>query len=211
MVKLIAIVRGVKKEYIKSIFEILLENEINDIEVSLSEETMGLECISVAEKAFKNTPLNLGVGTVKNMRQVDLALQAGAQYIIMPGWDENVVKYVLSKSIEVIPGVFSPAEVMQADNLNIKLVKLFPADFLGPKYVKALRGPFPGIQFLAVGGVELNTVEEFLKGGFAGFGLGSCLVPRGATSKDIDLIDKNAKEFKKIIQKFEENSIKSEI
>lgn len=203
MARLIAIIRGVEPEYISPIVEVLLENGIQDIEVSLSEEEQGLACITKASEEFKGTQLNLGVGTVINIRQVDLALKAGAKYIIMPGWDERVVKYIIAKSVEVIPGVFSPAEVMQAVNLDIKLAKLFPADFLGPKYIKALSGPFPQIRFLAVGGVNLHTAEDMLKAGFAGLGVGSSLVPRGATKNDIDQIRKNAQEYRKIADNFE--------
>jgi len=203
MAKLIAIIRGVNPEDISPIIEVLLENGIQDIEISLSEEEQGLACIRRASEKFKGTQLNLGVGTVINIRQVDLALKAGAKYIIMPGWDERVVKYITAKSIEVIPGVFSPADVMQAVNLDIKLAKLFPADFLGAEYIKALSGPFPQIRFLAVGGVNLDTAEDMLKDGFAGLGVGSSLVPRGATKNDIGQIRKNSQEYKKIADKFD--------
>ena len=203
MVKLIAIIRGVHAEYINQIVATLLHEGINKIEVSLSEEEMGLECIRRVSRHYKSSELNLGVGTVTNTRQADLALLAGAQYVIMPGWDEDLVKYLQSKSIEVIPGVFSPTEVMWAMNLKIKLVKLFPADFLGPAYVKALSGPFTNMEYLAVGGVNLDSAIDFLKGGYIGFGLGSCLVPRGATNQDLKKIQKNAKDFMKLIKAYE--------
>ena len=203
MVKLIAIIRGVHAEYINQIVATLLNEGINKIEVSLSEEEMGLECIRRVSRQYKSSELNLGVGTVINTRQADLALLAGAQYVIMPGWDEDLVKYLQSMSIEVIPGVFSPTEVMRAMNLKINLVKLFPADFLGPAYVKALSGPFTNMEYLAVGGVNLDSAIDFLKGGYIGFGLGSCLVPRGATNQDLKKIQKNAKDFMKLIKAYE--------
>ncbi len=145
----------------------------------------------------------MGVGTIINTRQADLALKKGAEYVIMPGWDENLVKYLQSISVEVIPGVFSPAEVMRAINLNIKLVKLFPADFLGPGYIKALSAPFPDMEYLAVGGVNLDTAIDYLKGGFKGLGLGNCLVPRGATKDSLKQIRYNAKAFNDLITDFE--------
>jgi 2-dehydro-3-deoxyphosphogluconate aldolase/(4S)-4-hydroxy-2-oxoglutarate aldolase len=202
MIRLIAIIRGVEPEYIDPIAEALLENQINEIEVSLSEEESGLDCIRKLSENFKNTELHLGVGTVINTHQAELSLNAGAQYIIMPGWDASLVQWVLAKSVEVIPGVFSPSEVMQALNLNIKMVKLFPADFLGSDYIHSLNGPFPGMKYLAVGGVNLKTAESLLKGGFAGLGIGSSLVPRKATTADIDTITRNAREFRRIADQF---------
>jgi 2-dehydro-3-deoxyphosphogluconate aldolase / (4S)-4-hydroxy-2-oxoglutarate aldolase len=204
MVKLIAIIRGVHSDHIIPVVKGLLSEGINDIEVSLSEEEMGLECIRRLSAQFKSSELNLGVGTIINTRQADLALTAGAQYVIMPGWDENLVKYLQSIQVEVIPGVFSPAEVMRAVNLKIKLVKLFPADFLGPAYIKSLEGPFPGMEYLAVGGVNLNSALGFLKGGFKGLGLGNCLVPRGATTESVMQICNNAKSFKELVRDFEQ-------
>ena len=207
MIRLIAIIRGVESKDICAVIKTLLENNITEIEVSLSDEKMGLDCIRKAAESFRNSKLNLGVGTVINKRQVDLALQAGARYIITPGWDAELVQYIQSKSVPVIPGVFSPADVMQAINLDIKMAKLFPANFLGPKYIKALSGPYPGIQFLAVGGVNLATIKEYIEGGFAGLGLGSCLIPRGATAKDVMKIEANAKTIKAIIKEFDEKPI----
>lgn len=203
MIRLIAIIRGVEPENIRPVAEVLLENHINEIEVSLSEEKSGLECIRILAKEFKDTSLHLGVGTVINSRQADLALKAGAQYIIMPGWNDSLVKWILDKSVEVIPGVFSPSEVMQAVNLNIRMVKLFPADFLGFNYIQALNGPFPGMQYLAVGGVNLQTAESFLKAGFAGLGIGSSLVPRKSTAANLDTIRQNAKEYRRIAELFD--------
>jgi len=207
MIKLIAIIRGVKSKFITPIIETLLHEGINDIEISLSDEKLGLDCIKIASESFNKDELYLGVGTVINKTQVDRALNAGARYVITPGWDTDLIKYIQSRSIPVIPGVFSPGEVMQAINLEIQLAKLFPANFLGEKYIKALNGPYPEIKFLAVGGVNLQTIPNYLKGGFAGFGLGSCLIPRGSTNKELSVIKNNAKQIRKLIKDFEETTL----
>lgn len=195
---IISIIRGVNPDHIIEIMKGLLENGISWAEVSLSEEQKGLECIRRISKSFSNQ-VSLGVGTVVNKRQVDAAIDAGAKYIITPGWDRNLVEYVISKDVEIFPGVFSPGEVMQAKSLGIKTVKVFPVNSLPMDYVKNLKGPFPSINYMAVGGVTKNNIISLKKAGYSSFAIGSELVPRGATKENIERIIEDTREFKKLI------------
>ena len=198
--KIVAIVRGAQPEHVSAIANALMDEGIDWVEVSLSDESLGLECIRALASECGEA-LHLGVGTVINVRQVDLALEAGARYIITPGWDRELVRYIRQQSIDVIPGVCTPSEVMQATNEGVRLLKLFPAGWLGAKYIKALLGPFPNVKLMAVGGVNLDSAPELLQAGCSALGVGSDLVPRGATAKDLDRIRRQARAYLKLVER----------
>jgi 2-dehydro-3-deoxyphosphogluconate aldolase / (4S)-4-hydroxy-2-oxoglutarate aldolase len=188
---IVAIIRGVEPADVVDIQEALLEGGINWVEVSLSEEEKGLECIRKLNETFGDQ-IHLGVGTVTNIAMAKKAIEAGARYIITPGWDKELAKEIQKLNIEILPGVFTPGEIMQALNLGIEVVKLFPASNLGFDYIKNLKGPFPHLNIMAVGGVSLENIRDYYKAGCTSFGIGSDLVPRGATKKDREKIKKNA-------------------
>ncbi|MTW85808.1 aldolase [Virgibacillus dakarensis] len=195
---LIAIIRGVNSDDIVDITKCLLDSGISWMEVSLSDEEKGLECIKKVSESFGNQ-IHLGVGTITTTRQVDASIVAGANYIITPGWDQEIVKYVLSKEIPIFPGVFSPGEIGQASRLGIGTVKLFPVVNLGIDYIKNIRGPFPDMKLMAVGGVNKKNIKELKQVGCSYFAIGSDLVPRGATKTDLEKIKENALVFNQLL------------
>lgn len=196
--KIVAIIRGVDPSEIIDIQKALIEGGINWVEVSLSEEEKGLECIKVLNQRF-GKEIHLGVGTVKTIEQAKKAIKAGAKYIITPGWDKELIQEMKKLNVEILPGVFTPGEIMQALNLDINVVKLFPASNLGTSYIKNLKGPFPNLDIMAVGGISLENIREYYHAGCTSFGIGSDLVPRGATKADKDQIKNNAKKYVSIL------------
>ncbi|MEH7886363.1 bifunctional 4-hydroxy-2-oxoglutarate aldolase/2-dehydro-3-deoxy-phosphogluconate aldolase [Bacillus sp. JJ1609] len=195
---IVAIIRGVEPADVVDIQEALLEGGINWVEVSLSEEEKGLECIRILNETYGDR-IHLGVGTVTSIAMAKKAIDAGARYIITPGWDKELAKEIQKLNIEILPGVFTPGEIMQAMNLGIKVVKLFPASNLGTDYIKNLKGPFPHLNIMAVGGVSLENIQDYYKAGCTSFGIGSDLVPRGATKKDWEKIKNNAQNYVKML------------
>ncbi|NYE05747.1 2-dehydro-3-deoxyphosphogluconate aldolase/(4S)-4-hydroxy-2-oxoglutarate aldolase [Bacillus niacini] len=196
---IVAIIRGVDPSEVIDIQEALIEGGVDWVEVSLSEEEKGLECIKLLNNRFGNE-IHLGVGTVTTTEQAKKAIAAGAKYIITPGWDKELMTEILDLNVEVFPGVFTPGEIMQALNLGIKVVKLFPANNLGPNYIKNLKGPFPNINLMGVGGISLENIQEYYLAGCTSFGIGSDLVPRGATKADKDKIKNTAMKYVSILQ-----------
>lgn len=196
----VAIIRGVDPADVVEIQEALLEGGISWVEVSLSEEEKGLECIKTLAGTF-GEKINLGVGTVTTVDQAKKAIAAGARYIITPGWDRELAKAVKELDAHILPGVFTPGEIMQALNLGIEAVKLFPASNLGTDYIKNLKGPFPNINIMAVGGVSLGNIQEYYKAGCTSFGIGSDLVPRGATKNDRERIKNTAQKYVEILKR----------
>ena len=120
------------------------------------------EAIKLAVKLFPD--MNIGAGTVINEEQAIRAVNAGAKFIVSPGFSEKVALYVRKQGIPYYPGCVTPTEIMRALDLGITTVKFFPANVYGGlKALKALSGPFPQVKFIPTGGVDLTNLKEFLE------------------------------------------------
>ena len=105
----------------------------------------------------------VGAGTVLTTEQVDQAVEAGARFIVSPGFDPEIVDYCLEKEIPVFPGCITPSEVAQAVKRGLRVVKFFPAaQFGGVATIKALSAPYVGLKFMPTGGVSAKNLEEYL-------------------------------------------------
>ncbi|MDR6157726.1 2-dehydro-3-deoxyphosphogluconate aldolase/(4S)-4-hydroxy-2-oxoglutarate aldolase [Chryseobacterium sp. SLBN-27] len=124
--------------------------------------------------------LLLGIGTVKNTKEIDDYARAKADFIITPVISEELVKHALSKDILLIPGCFTPSDVNIAFQNGLRLVKIFPADAVGKNYIRSNQPVFPGMNFMPTGGVsaDVDDINEWLKGGAVAVGLGSSLIKK---------------------------------
>lgn len=105
----------------------------------------------------------VGAGTVLKTEQVDSAVEAGAKFIVSPGFDPEIVDYCLEKGIPVFPGCITPSEVAQAVKRGLKVVKFFPAEqFGGIATIKALSAPYVGLKFMPTGGISAKNLKEYL-------------------------------------------------
>ncbi|MCI8835798.1 MAG: bifunctional 4-hydroxy-2-oxoglutarate aldolase/2-dehydro-3-deoxy-phosphogluconate aldolase [Ruminococcus sp.] len=105
----------------------------------------------------------VGAGTVLTTEQVDRAVNAGAKFIVSPGFDPEIVDYCLEKNIPVFPGCITPSEVAQAVKRGLKIVKFFPAEqFGGVATIKAMAAPYVGLKFMPTGGVNAKNLEDYL-------------------------------------------------
>ena len=119
------------------------------------------ECIKIMHEEYPE--ILLGAGTVLTTEQVDRAAAAGAEFIVSPGFDPEVVDYCISKNILVLPGCITPSELAQAVKRGLKIVKFFPAEqFGGLSTIKALAAPYVGLQFMPTGGVSAKNVRDYL-------------------------------------------------
>ncbi len=124
--------------------------------------------------------VTVGAGTVLSIEDVRIALDAGAQFIVAPNVDEDVIRYCVETGIPVFPGAMTPTEVWKAHRAGATMVKLFPAATLGPSYVWALRGPLPQIDLLVTGGIDAANVAAFIQAGARGAAVGGHLFPTAA-------------------------------
>src|SRR5262249_31372838 len=115
-------------------------------------------------------------GTVLDPETARAALLAGAEYIVAPSLNLDVIRLCRRYDKAVMPGAFTPTEVLTAWEAGADVVKVFPADVGGPAYLKGLHGPLPHLRLMPTGGVDLTTAENFLKAGASCLGVGSALV-----------------------------------
>lgn len=197
--KIVAIVRGVKREDILPLAEALYEGGIRLMEITYSadgsisdEETA--DRIKLLVSHFEGR-MFIGAGTVLTEKQVELTKNAGGTFIISPDTYENVIKKTRELGMVSMPGALTPSEIQAAHRYGADFVKVFPMTAMGADYLKAVKAPLSHIKMLAVGGVNLDTMKEYLKAGASGFGMGSNfidkkLIAEGRFDKITDLAKK---------------------
>ena len=154
--------------------ETLVAAGITAMEFTLTTEN-ALEAIAVARTVAGDCAV-IGAGTVLSVRQVEQAAEAGAQFIVSPDVNAEVVEATVRSDLLSLPGAFTATEVCRALAAGATMVKLFPAGPGGVEYLKALRGPLPDVAFVPTGGIGLDTVADFLGAGAVAVALGSGLV-----------------------------------
>jgi 2-dehydro-3-deoxyphosphogluconate aldolase/(4S)-4-hydroxy-2-oxoglutarate aldolase len=125
----------------------------------------------------------IGAGTVLDPETARAAILAGAEFIVAPTLNPRVIEMAHRYDKVVVPGAFTPTEILTAWESGADFVKVFPAEFGGPAYLKAVRAPLPQVRMIPVGGVSLETAEAFVRAGAAALGVGSNLVDRKAVAE----------------------------
>lgn len=172
---LIAIIRGkFSREQIVGIAETLLAHQIPVMEVTLN-TTGALESIRQLRDQFRDQ-LVIGAGTVRTADQFAAAWAAGAQFTVAPNLDLATVKAAHHHGILHLPGVFTPTEAQNAFVAGCRMVKLFPSEIVGPRYIKAIRAPLDDIEIIPTGGISADNMGEYIKAGIVAAGIGSALV-----------------------------------
>ena len=141
--------------------------------------------------------LLVGAGTVLNVENCELALSAGAKFIVSPTLNLGVIKLAQQRGIVCMPGALTPNEVLAAWEGGADLVKIFPCGFLGgPPYIRALKAPFPQVEFVPTAGVTVENIAEFIAAGATAVGVGEKIFDREALRRgDVDLIASRARRF----------------
>lgn len=118
---------------------------------------------------------SVGAGTIVRREQIPAAKEAGAQYLVSPGYDEGLIRAAAQESLPFLPGVTTPTELQAATALGLTWVKAFPAQWLGTSWFSLMRGPFPHVNFVATGGMNAHNADEFLAAGVRVVAVGSAL------------------------------------
>jgi 2-dehydro-3-deoxyphosphogluconate aldolase/(4S)-4-hydroxy-2-oxoglutarate aldolase len=172
---------------------------------TVSEVTMTVpSAIDVLKQARKILPSNIliGAGTVLDPETARAAILAGAEFIVAPSLNLEVIRLCNRYDKAVMPGAFTPTEIVSAWEAGADIVKVFPADVVGPTFFKALQGPLPQIRLMPTGGVDLKTGPEFLKAGACCLGVGSQMVePKAIHDKNYHRITQVAREYVEMVKK----------
>jgi len=205
--KLFSILRGIKTDQIVEVTKALLRGGIKLVEVTFDQSSsQGIEETLNSITCIKNElgdDICLGAGTVLTCEQVQLAEKAGAQFIVSPNVNIDVIKETKLLDMVSLPGALTPTEIEGAYAAGADMIKVFPGGNFGPDYVKAIGGPFKGVPLIVVGGVTLENIDQFLRAGAIGVGLGSNLVDtKEANTGNFAAIEYKATAFVDKIQRF---------
>ncbi|MBL7084585.1 MAG: bifunctional 4-hydroxy-2-oxoglutarate aldolase/2-dehydro-3-deoxy-phosphogluconate aldolase [Candidatus Omnitrophica bacterium] len=167
---ILGILRGVSADIIEPLVEAVVSSGLATIEITMNTHQAS-ELIRKMLKAAKGR-LTIGAGTVLTMDDLRLALDSGATFIVLPTLVGDVVEYCAKKAIPVFPGALTPQEIYTAWQAGATMVKVFPAKFFGPEYLKEIKGPFQDIELLACGGVRPENIRAFFSSGASAVAFG---------------------------------------
>lgn len=176
----VAIVRGTAPDAVLKVADALYAGGVRAIEVTMN--TAGVIDIIRTVSTGVGDKMLVGAGTVLDAQAATMAILAGAQFIVAPNLDEEVVRTTHAHGKLAVPGVLTPTEVVQAWKLGASIVKVFPAGSAGPRYFRELRGPLSHVDMMAVGGVTVETAGDFIRAGAVALGVGSELVDKTAVA-----------------------------
>lgn len=171
---IIAVVRAKSSAQILPLTEALLAGGIMAVEITMTTPN-ALSAIAEASREFGERAL-IGVGTVLDARTCHQAIDAGALFVVSPITRTELVQAAQAAGRPVMLGAYTPTEAQLAHEAGADFIKIFPADGLGPGYIKALCAPLPHLRIVPTGGVNLHNVSDFLKAGSAALGVGSSLL-----------------------------------
>jgi len=196
---IVAVVRSQDSQQLVEVVRALADGGVTVAEITMTVPG-ALDVVREVRKTLGDRVL-LGAGTILDPETARAALLAGAEYIVSPTLNLDVIKLCQRYDKLVMPGAFTPTEILAAWEAGADIVKVFPADVVGPAFFKAMRGPLPQIRLMPTGGVDLTSAAAFLKAGACCLGVGSQLVePEAVAKRDSGRIRDLAKQYVAIVQ-----------
>jgi len=196
---IVAVVRSPDSQQLVETARALADGGVTVVEITMTVPD-ALDVVRQVGKSLGDRLL-LGAGTILDAETCRAALLAGAEYIVAPTMNLEVIRQCRRYNKLVMPGAFTPTEILAAWEAGADIVKVFPADAVGPEFFKALRGPLPQIRLMPTGGVDLTTAAAFLKAGACCLGVGGQLVePRAVAEGNFDRIRDLARQYVAIVQ-----------
>lgn len=201
---IVAVIRAPSGDALVDVAEALLAGGVEVMEVTFTVPGAVRVLQQVADRLGDR--VLLGAGTVLDTETARTALLAGAQFVVSPSLNLDVIRMCRRYDKLVMPGALTPTEVISAWEAGAQIVKIFPADLGGPNYLKALHGPLPQVRLMPTGGVDLDTAESFLRAGACALGVGGSLVSREAVqSQNMQKIESVARQFVATVKQFRES------
>jgi 2-dehydro-3-deoxyphosphogluconate aldolase / (4S)-4-hydroxy-2-oxoglutarate aldolase len=199
--KLAAVVRVDAPEAIDPTVDALLAGGVHIIELTMTIPGVLKYMPSVAKRI--GGEMVLGIGSVLSGEIAQQAIDAGATFVVSPILKKEIIDTAKKNDVAVAAGAYSPTEIQTAWEYGSDVVKVFPADRLGPGYIKGVRAPMPHLKLLPTGGVQVDNVGEWLAAGAFALGVGGALVDiRAVHEGKFDVITKNAAAFRKAVDEY---------
>ncbi|HEX5221003.1 MAG TPA: bifunctional 4-hydroxy-2-oxoglutarate aldolase/2-dehydro-3-deoxy-phosphogluconate aldolase [Verrucomicrobiae bacterium] len=179
---IIAVVRAKRREQAVPLAEALVAGGVIAVEITMTTPN-AIAAIREASAKLGDRAL-IGVGTVLDEATCQEAIDAGAQFVVSPICRRELVPIAQKAGKPIMLGSYTPTEAQLAHEAGADFIKVFPADGLGPNYIKALRAPLPHLKIVPTGGVDLKTIGDFLKAGCVAVGAGSSLISKNILETD---------------------------
>jgi len=191
---LLSVLRGPSPDLTLQMVDALVDGGVRGIEITFTTPN-ALEVVKSLDHRFGDQIL-LGMGTLTKPEQATAAKEAGARFLVSPHCEKKLAAAMKTTGLPIMLGALSPSEVVLSRSMGSDVVKLFPGSLGGPKYLKALRGPFPDIPIMPTGGVSKENVGDWFTAGAFAVGAGSNLCPTAlAQERRFDEITAIAKAF----------------
>jgi 2-dehydro-3-deoxyphosphogluconate aldolase / (4S)-4-hydroxy-2-oxoglutarate aldolase len=204
-VGIIPVVRAPSDEAALSAVEAVMKGGVSVVEITFTVPNAVEVIRTVAGRIGPD--VILGAGTVTDAKKANDAIEAGARFIVAPNTDAETIRVSRELGAVVIPGAFTPTEVVDAMNYGADAVKIFPSSVGGPDYIKALRGPLPKVKYVPTGGIDIDNIPAYVKAGAAMFGVGGTLVNKDLVAAgDWDAITARAVKFVEVVKKAREDN-----
>ncbi len=175
-VPVVGIMRNLPLHIMQKLVTTYIDGGLTNLEITMNSAAATTTIKEIADTFGGN--LNIGAGTVCTLTDLDAALAAGAQFIVTPIVNEDVITACVQADIPVFPGGYTPTEIYKAWSLGASMVKIFPATRLGPEYIKEVLAPLNQVKLMPTGGVTLDNCTDFIQAGAKALGLGSSLFPK---------------------------------
>ena len=196
---IVAVVRAPDSAELVEAVRALADGGVNVVEITMTVPG-ALDVIKAARSALGDRVL-LGAGTVLDPETARAAMLAGAEFIVAPTVNLDTIRLCRRYDKVVMPGAFTPTEILTAWEAGADIVKAFPADVVGPAFFKAIRGPLPQVRLMPTGGVDLKTARAFLDAGACCLGVGGQLVsPAAIAARDFAQIRDLARQYASIVK-----------
>jgi 2-dehydro-3-deoxyphosphogluconate aldolase/(4S)-4-hydroxy-2-oxoglutarate aldolase len=196
---IVAVVRSPDSAQLVQVAQALADGGVDVVEITMTVPD-ALEVLRQVRRALGQRVL-LGAGTVLDPETARAAFLAGAEYIVSPTVNLEVIRLCQRYDKLVMPGAFTPTEILTAWEAGADIVKVFPADVVGPAFFKAMRGPLPQIRLMPTGGVDLKTAAAFLKAGACCLGIGGQLVePAAIAARNFDRLRDLASQYVAVVK-----------
>jgi 2-dehydro-3-deoxyphosphogluconate aldolase/(4S)-4-hydroxy-2-oxoglutarate aldolase len=190
----VGILRGIDGDFFRALLPAAFGAGLSALEITMN--TPGAPEIVARCRPEVPPGKLLGMGTVRNVAESEIAIGAGAMFLVTPNTDVRVIEMAKGRGIPIIAGAFTPTEVYTAWSAGADLVKVFPCGVVGPGYLRELRGPFDHIPLVAVGGVNIDNVGDYFAAGAAGVGVGSSLFGAAAlAARDSEAVAESVRVF----------------
>lgn len=181
----VAVIRGNTPDEAVQISEACIAGGVTAIEVAFTTPRAHEAILTLSEKYKDNAQVVIGAGTVLDAETARMAILNGAAFVVSPAFDEATIKLCNRYRVACMPGTTTIQGVIQALELGADIVKVFPGEVMGSKFIKAVKGPLPQAQMMPTGGVSIDNVAEWFKAGAVAVGAGGALTGGGKSLTEI--------------------------